>query len=86
MALAAARLLKTRWGVSKVILFGSLLTLKKVHSRTDIDLAVWGLTKADYFRALAEWLDIDPDFSIDLIEAEDARLTLQQAIQRGIEL
>ncbi|MEM6717538.1 MAG: nucleotidyltransferase domain-containing protein, partial [Cyanobacteria bacterium P01_C01_bin.147] len=60
-----------------------MLTPEKVHSRSDIDLAVWGLPATDYLRALAAVLDIDPDFSIDLIEVEHASSHLFTAIQAG---
>lgn len=79
----AAKQLKETWGADKVVLFGSLLTPEKVHSRSDVDLAVWGLPEADYFKAVAALLDIDPDFSIDLIEAEHASPHLLAAIQAG---
>ncbi|MEO1353283.1 MAG: nucleotidyltransferase domain-containing protein [Cyanobacteria bacterium J06635_15] len=82
----AAQHLKTRWGASKVVLFGSLLTPDNVHSRSDIDLAVWGLPEADYLSALADLLDLDPDFSIDLVEADYASPNLLRAIQAGIDL
>lgn len=82
----ATRLLKDRWSASKVVLFGSLLWSEKVHSRSDVDLAVWDLPEADYLRALAELLDLNPDFSIDLVEANYATPNLLLAIQTGIEL
>lgn len=86
LAQQAAQRLKQRWGASRVVLFGSLLHPEKVHSRSDIDLAVWGLPEADYLKALAELLELDPDFSIDLVEAKDANSRLQAAIQTGVEL
>ena len=83
VAKTAARLLKDTWSANKVVLFGSMLTPEKVHGRSDIDLAVWGLPAADYLKALSALLDIDPDFSIDLIEAEHASPHLLAAIQTG---
>ncbi|MGF1522040.1 MAG: nucleotidyltransferase domain-containing protein [Leptolyngbyaceae cyanobacterium] len=83
VANVAARILKDTWSANKVVLFGSMLTPEKVHGRSDIDLAVWGLPAADYLKALAALLDIDPDFSIDLIEAEYASPHLLAAIQVG---
>jgi hypothetical protein len=47
---------------------------------------VWGLPPDDYFRALAELLDIDPEFPIDLVEAEQAKPQILSAIQAGVEL
>jgi predicted nucleotidyltransferase len=86
VARQAAQILKSRWGASKVVLFGSMLDAKKVHTRSDIDLAVWGLSPDDYFRTLAELLDLDPEFAIDLVEIEQAKPHIQSAIQAGIEL
>lgn len=86
VAKQAAQLLKERWGASRVVLFGSLLRQEKVHARTDVDLAVWGLPEVDYLKALAELLELDPDFSIDLVEADQARPQLLRAIHAGIEL
>lgn len=83
VAKTAARILKDTWSAHKVVLFGSMLTPEKVHGRSDIDLAVWGLPAADYLKALAALLDIDPDFSIDLIEAEHASPHLLAVIQTG---
>ncbi|MCL6436858.1 MAG: nucleotidyltransferase domain-containing protein [Leptolyngbyaceae cyanobacterium HOT.MB2.61] len=86
VARQAAQILKSRWGASKVILFGSMLEAKKVHDRSDIDLAVWGLSPDDYFRTLSELLDLDPEFAIDLVEIEQAKPLIRQAIQAGVEL
>ena len=86
VAKTAARLLKDTWSAHKVVLFGSMLTPEKVHGRSDIDLAVWGLPAADYLKALAALLDIDPGFSIDLIEAEHASQRWLEVIKRGIEV
>ncbi|MEM6518322.1 MAG: nucleotidyltransferase domain-containing protein [Cyanobacteria bacterium P01_D01_bin.44] len=86
VANVAAHLLKDTWSANKVVLFGSMLTSEKVHGRSDIDLAVWGLPAADYLKALAALLDIDPDFSIDLIEAEHASQRWLEVIKQGIEV
>lgn len=86
VARQAAQILKSRWGASKVVLFGSMLEAAKVHARSDIDLAVWNLPAHDYYRALAELLDIDAEFSIDLVEIEHVKPAILNAIQAGIEL
>jgi len=86
VARQAAQILKSRWGASKVVLFGSMLESTKVHDRSDIDLAVWDLPADVYFRALAELLDIDSEFSIDLVEIEQAKPQIRPSIQAGFEL
>jgi predicted nucleotidyltransferase len=49
----AAKILAERYGVSRVILFGSLVW-RRFGSTSDIDLAVEGLALARFFRADAE--------------------------------
>ena len=41
----SADLLKQEFQVNEVFLFGSLLTPELVHPESDIDLAVWGLSR-----------------------------------------
>ena len=87
VARQGARLLKEQFGAKRVVLFGSLLDFKRIHQRSDVDLAVWGLDERYYFRAVAGLLDIDPTFSVDLVEAEHARPHILEAINTtGVEL
>ncbi len=86
VARQAGQILKSRWNASKIVLFGSMLETAKVHSHSDIDLAVWDLPESDYYRALGELLDIDPEFSIDLVEIKHAKPTILAAIEAGVDL
>ncbi len=43
VAYQAAQLLKKHFAVDKVVLFGSLLDVQRMHSHSDLDLAAWGL-------------------------------------------
>lgn len=78
----AALLLKEEFGVKKVIVFGSLLEPALFHLRSDIDLAVWGLTGRTYYRAVGILQSLDPDIKIDLIAFEDASKSIQETILR----
>jgi predicted nucleotidyltransferase len=83
----AARILREKYQIEKVILFGSLLDLSKFRYHSDIDLAVWGLAEQLYYQALKDILAISPDFSIDLIQIESAQPSLQTTIKnQGIDL
>ena len=86
IARQAAEHLKSQWGASKVVLFGSMLLTPAVHTRSDLDLAVWDLPETNYYRALGTLLDLDPDFSIDLVEIQHAKPAILKAIQDGVEL
>jgi uncharacterized protein len=75
----AAKLLKSEFGASEVILFGSLARRVGFHRWSDIDLAVRGA--ADYLKAMDTVLYLVPEFKIDLVELE----TCPPAMRRGIE-
>ena len=87
LAQRAALLLKEEFGARRVAVFGSVLRPRLFHERSDVDLAVWGLDEHYYLRALAALLDLEPEISVDLVEAEQARPELTQVIERdGIAL
>ncbi|MCP4165486.1 MAG: nucleotidyltransferase domain-containing protein [Chloroflexi bacterium] len=83
----AVQILKSEFGVSRVILFGSLAHAAWYISDSDVDLAVEGLRDQDFFRA---WLLVESvieDREVDLVDMEMASESLRAAIQRtGIEL
>lgn len=79
--------LKHRFGVRKVILFGSLAHRAWFASDTDVDLAVEGLRVQDYWEAWRVAEDIIGDRSVDMVEIEKVKPSLKQSILRnGIEL
>jgi predicted nucleotidyltransferase len=82
VARRAAKILKEEFGVSKVVLFGSTVQPSLFHSRSDVDLAVWGLGENLYFRAVSVLLSIDPEIGVDLIEFEFASPSMQATILR----
>lgn len=83
----AAQILKKQFAARKVLLFGSLLDVQRMHFYSDIDLAAWGLAEERYYQAVAKLQDLDPDFSIDLVQIESASPALRSAILKtGIEL
>jgi predicted nucleotidyltransferase len=87
VARKAARILKAEFGAEKLMVFGSLLHPALFHERSDVDLAVWGLSGRKYYRAVSVLLDIEPSISVDLIAFEDARPALQEVIlKEGREL
>jgi predicted nucleotidyltransferase len=86
VASAIAGELKSRFGATKVLLFGSLAR-EAFHKWSDIDLAVWGVSSADYYRAVAFASGFSELFKVDLVDAEDCSDSLRQHIQReGVEL
>jgi uncharacterized protein len=72
IAQEAAEILKQEFNAEKVVLFGSMLSFDRIHERSDVDLAVWGLAPQDYYRAVGKLQGLHPDMPVDLIEAESA--------------
>jgi predicted nucleotidyltransferase len=82
-----AAILKSRFGVRRVFLFGSLTLEPWKGVISDIDLAVEGLKANLYWEAWRIAEEEMIDHPVDLVEIESASESLQRAIERyGIEL
>lgn len=81
VARQGAELLKKEFGAERVVVFGSLAQSELFHDRSDIDLAVWGISEEVYLRALGCLLDLHGDFSVDLVRVEEASDRLRQRIE-----
>jgi len=81
-ARSAASLLKERYAIDAVWLFGSLLDREKFYERSDIDLAVREISGREFYRAVSALLDLSPGFSFDLVEVDFASPALRDAILR----
>ena len=77
--------LKTKYGITRVILFGSLAE-NKFWEHSDIDLAVTDLSEEKYLEAFGEATDIASPFKVDVIIIEKAPELLIKKINRGIEI
>lgn len=83
----AAAVLKSRFGVRRVVLFGSLAHAAWFMPDSDVDLAVEGLVGQAYWQAWRLLEEVIGDHPVDLIEIETAGESLRRAIQRyGVEL
>jgi len=87
VAHAAARLLRQKFGATRVVVFGSLVHRAWFTPWSDIDLAAWGIPPDTFYQAVAVVTGISPEFEVDLIAPEDCRPALCQIIeQEGIDL
>ncbi len=82
VASRAALVLKHEFGVKKVVVFGSIVHSHLFHAHSDVDLAVWGLTGRQYYRAVGVLQSLDLEISVDLIAFEDATKSMQETILR----
>ena len=81
VARKAAGLLRGRFAVQRVAVFGSLAHPELFHMRSDVDLAVWGLDPRDFLRAVAAVIGLDPEIGVDLIAFEEAPESLRDLIE-----
>lgn len=83
----AAAMLKSRYGVRRVILFGSLAQAVWFRPDSDVDLAVEGLAAEAYWPAWRLLEEMIGERRVDVIEVETASESLRRAIERhGVEL
>jgi len=82
VARRAADLLRTAFGATRVVVFGSLPIGSYFDERSDIDLAAWGIAYEDLWRASGAVAALDTTFVIDLVRAEEASSDLVDAIER----
>ncbi|MBZ0169694.1 hypothetical protein MELA_01123 [Candidatus Methylomirabilis lanthanidiphila] len=87
IACRAARLLRERFGATRVVIFGSLAHRTRFHPWSDIDLAAWGIPAAQFYRAVAAVTGLTPDFEVSLVDPEGCRPAVQESIEReGVDL
>ena len=85
-ASALAQELRSRFGAERVVLFGSLAR-GEFSGRSDIDLAVWGIPPAEFYRAVAFASGRSTAWAVDLVDAEDCSESLRRNIeQEGVAL
>jgi predicted nucleotidyltransferase len=83
----ATRLLKERFGATRVVLFGSLARQEGFSLWSDVDLAAWGLRPDETFRAVVALIELDPEIEINLVDMAVCRPDLRAVIeQEGVEL
>ena len=76
----AAALLRRQFGAERVRLFGSLAREEDLGPHSDIDLAVVGLSPADYYRAVAQVQRVAGARTVDLVRYEQCGPSLRTRI------
>ena len=82
-----AKMLKERFGATRVVVFGSLVRGTGFTRWSDVDIAAWGLAPEDTFVAIGAVMDLDTEVPLNLVDVDTARTALLRAIEReGVEL
>ena len=82
LARQAAHLLRQDFGVSRIVVFGSLARGYGFTRWSDVDIAAWGISPTDTFRAIGAVMDLDDEIAINLVDVNTARPTLLATIER----
>lgn len=87
LARQAGEILKERYEVSRVVVFGSLAGKHMFTMWSDVDLAAWGLRPEDTFRAMGEIYYLDEEIVVNLVDVNTARPSIINTIEKdGIEI
>jgi len=83
----AADLLREKFGVTRIVVFGSLVHPGCFTRWSDIDLAAWGIAPKDTLRAIGVVMDLETPYEINLVDIQTARPAILKVIEReGIEI
>lgn len=82
LAREAAALLKREYGVQRVVVFGSLVHPDRFTLRSDVDLAAWGLTSANWLRAMGAVRYLSDEIEVKLVDVSCCSPALVAAIER----
>lgn len=82
----AASLLRNRFRAERIVVFGSLIRPEDFDERSDVDLAVRGVSDGDYLRAVAAVTGLDSEITVDLIRLEQASPSLCRQVEEGVDI
>lgn len=88
LARIAAEMLKEQFHASRVVAFGSLINPERSFTRwSDVDIAAWGISSKDTFRAIGVIMDLSYDPAVNLVDVNTCTPSILAAIERdGVDL
>jgi predicted nucleotidyltransferase len=75
-------LLKEQFGAQRVAAFGSLTHAGRFTSHSDVDIAAWGLTSANWLAAGAAARNLSDEIDINVVDVATCSRELLVAIER----
>ncbi|MFO7877630.1 MAG: nucleotidyltransferase domain-containing protein [Desulfovermiculus sp.] len=81
LAQEAARILRDKYRVQRVVLFGSLTQPETFTRWSDVDIAAWGLSAENFLKAMNDVASLDSEIEINLVDTATAKSTLLEYIQ-----
>jgi predicted nucleotidyltransferase len=87
LARQVATVLRARFPVGRLVVFGSLVHPGCFTEWSDVDIAAWGLRPEDALRALGVAMDLGGDIAVNLVDVATCSEPLLRVIeQEGIPL
>ena len=87
VARTLARLLREKFGATRVVAFGSLTDRAWFGPWSDIDVAAWGIPAERFYGAVAAATGLSSVFEVDLVDPEGSRPAVRRVIEReGLDL
>ena len=83
LARQAAALLRTRYAVRRVVVFGSLVHAGCFTEWSDVDLAAWGLGPQDTLAAMGDVFDLGAEIELNLVDVAACSAALRAEIERS---
>ena len=80
----ASSLLKEKFGATQVMVFGSLIHEDCFTLWSDIDIAAWGISPLDTFKAMGEVRELDESIEINLVDINVCQsFLLERILEEG---
>lgn len=87
LARLAADILRQQFGVTRVVVFGSLIHPGSFTPWSDVDIAAWGIKPEGAFRAIGAVMDLSSDIPVNLVDVGACRTPVLRVIeQEGVPL
>jgi len=83
----AATLLKEQFHATRVVVFGSLVHDGCFTRWSDVDIAAWGISSEDTFRAIGAVMDMESALDVNLVDVRTCRPSILEMIkEEGVDL
>ena len=87
LANVAARILREKYGATKVNVFGSLVNEAAFTQWSDVDIAAWGIPVEQTFRAMGDILNLGEEIPLQLVDVNSCSSALLRVIENeGVEI
>jgi len=87
VAREASKILKKKFGATKVVIFGSSTREEFFTPWSDVDLAAWGIPTDKVFQAMGEVMDLGIKIQVNLVDMGACKPGLKKVIEKeGIAL